>query len=204
MAKIGCFIEPTGELRSEIIKLKTWSRNNLSGSQKYLDHPPHLTLFTLEVKNRSQNKLISKVNRIVRSELVFEINTLDYLIFLNDALTGGHTFTIEVEKSDYLVNLQRNLLKGLQNFRQHDDNEISNCTDVFQRNLREFGFPFGGEIWKPHYTITSYQITAGNEAKMASIGKRKHKHSLLVSAISLWEIENDIHRKFHTVEFKNQ
>ena len=203
MPKIGCFIEPTGVLRSEIIQLKTWSRSNFSGSQKYLDHPAHLTLFTLEVKDQSHNEIISKVNRIAESQLAFEIITRNYLIFQNDALTGGHTFTIEVEKSDQLVDLQHNLLKALQHLRQPSDYEVNICNDVFHRNLKELGFPFAGEIWKPHFTITSFEKSIENEDKMESFGERKDKQSFLVCGISLWEIENDIHRKIHMVEFKN-
>lgn len=201
--KIGCFIEPTGALKCEIMQLKDWSRLNFLGSQNYLDHPAHLTLFTLCVGNNSQHDIINTVNHALVTTKAFKIKTLDYMYFFDDALTNGHTFTIEVEKSNYLVNLQLILLKSFQHIREYNDNksDVSNIK-LFQENFNELGFPFAGKIWKPHFTITSCQKSFENELKLKNVPPRENKHELIVSGISFWEIEDDFHKKFYSVEFE--
>ena len=51
MIKIAAFIVPQDEIRKKILNLKKKVKK-IYGEQPYLSHPPHCTLFTMNVSNQ--------------------------------------------------------------------------------------------------------------------------------------------------------
>ena len=154
MYKIAAFIELNKKIENKILKQKKIVKKKF-GNQPYLNHPVHLTLFTLNIKKISELKKIY-LNNLKEKSKSFYIHLNNPGIFYNDPLTKGDTFFYHVKKNKKINELQVKHLKKInQNLKI-----IKKKTNLFESkelkaNYKKFGFPFVGSIWIPHVTVAS-------------------------------------------------
>ena len=89
MYKIAAFIELNKKIENKILKQKKIVKKKF-GNQPYLNHPVHLTLFTLNIKKISELKKIY-LNNLKKKSKSFYIHLNNPGIFYNDPLTKGDT-----------------------------------------------------------------------------------------------------------------
>ncbi len=200
--KVGCFIEPEENLLDHIMHEKELIPKYFEGPYMYLSHPPHLTLFTLHVSRNQIRDLIFAARKEVKVHSNFFIETKNIYIFYNDVLTGGHTVTREVRKSQQLEALQMRLIEAARPFRDTCAELRSGITEeTLKTNFEVYGFPFVGEIWVPHITISSIGATKNNvNALNIHTTKLKYNYSQNVSKVSYWLIKGDNHKKLTEIE----
>lgn len=202
VVKIGCFIEPEENLLDKILYEKELIPKYFDGPYMYLDHPPHLTLFTLHVLRNQISDLILAAKKEVKLHRNFFIETKSIHIFYSDILTGGHTITREVQKSQHLEALQTRLIEVARPFRDTSFKLHSGITEeTLKTNFKIYGFPFVGRIWIPHFTISSIGVTKNNVNALDNYtSKLKYSFSQKVSKVSYWLIKGDKHKKLIEVE----
>ena len=161
--KIGLFIQPGGEFYSEIIRLKDLALNRFGKNQVYVDHPPHLTVFTLDVKTDALEEIINVLRSVCAPIVDLKLISSEFHIFNDDVLTGGDTITRKVVPTSLLRSLQLECLESLQAFRVVKPHQQPfGFGGILQKNFDEFGFAFCGSIWIPHVTLTSL-LGVGND-----------------------------------------
>ena len=155
-------LEPADPLFNKIQKIKSVAQN-LVGDQLYLSDPPHLTLYLGRFTSHQwwQDHLQTFINQI-NQEIYIPINS--WHTFANDSVTGNDTLVCNIDpnSSSILWSIQQQLISLLHPFRepgliqryQHSYNELP---EIFRKNLDQFGYPFVGDIWKPHLGIASFK-----------------------------------------------
>ncbi len=154
MYKVAAFIEFDKKIENKILRQKKLVKKRF-GNQTYLDHPVHLTLFTLNIKKISSLKKIY-FNNIKKKGKSFDIFLSSPGIFYNDPLTGGDTLFYHVKKNKNITELQIKHLKIInKNLKIIKKNTQVFKNSIFRNNYKKYGFPFVGDIWIPHTTVAS-------------------------------------------------
>jgi 2'-5' RNA ligase len=195
--KIAIFIEPDYKLNSKILYWKNIIKKKL-GNQIYLNHPPHLTLFTLEIKKKLSNKHLSEIKKLIAQHNKFDIAIKTNSVFYEDPITKGQTLYYSLKNSVKLKILQKKLLILLANFNLNKINK-NNLKGIMKRNYIKYGYPFFGKNWIPHFTIASVKIDEKNEMIKSFISKKINVR-FVVKKISLWRIRNDKHLKLKSFD----
>ena len=133
----------------------------------------------------------------MKSFTKFRINITKPNIFYNDALTGGDTLFFGIKRNPKLILFQKKILK---HFHQIDKNISKNeffKNRKFQSNYINFGFPFVGRDWIPHFTIAS--VISNSEEKNIIfknfLSEKSFNKNMDVKSFSIWEIDKDKHKK---------
>ena len=150
---IGVFIEPEKSLKKFIIKWKNIIKLDFK-NQKYVDHPPHLSLYVGCLK--LNDALIGEISKKIQNfgEIELKINKSDF--FFNDVYTKKDTIFLKVRKNKKLALLQlqiSNICKKHLIYKRKKKIKFSD--DVLNRSYLKYGFPFVGSHWIPHFTIAS-------------------------------------------------
>ena len=97
MYKIAAFINFNKTFENKVL-LQKRKIKKLFGKQIYLDHPVHLTLFTLNIeKITSLRNIYNKKKINYKKKLEIKVNSTG--IFTNDPLTNGHTLFYGLKKN---------------------------------------------------------------------------------------------------------
>ncbi len=203
MIKIAVFIKPQKVIKKKILRLKQEVKKKL-GPQPYLSHPPHCTLFTINVSKkilRYQKKLNSVT---VNSKLSKKISLVKTDIFDNDPITGGKTIFFKIKKNIFLSKLQLNLLNK---FIKYKKNKIGEKFKFkwMKKNNDNYGYPFVGKYWKPHFTIASL-VNINNNVKIF-INKFlniKTNDNEEIKKIYVYKVEGDLHTYLWSINIKNE
>ena len=192
MYKIAAFIEFDKKITKKILKQKKIVKKKF-GNQIYLNHPVHLTLFTLNVKNIDKLKKIY-INELKIKSKPFTINVTKPGIFYNDPLTGGHTIFYHIKKNDKINKIQlRHLRKINKNLNILKKNMNLFKNNILKNNYKKYGFPFAGKIWMPHITIASIKNITNNNNYIKYFLSTKTNLKCLVSEIKFYKIIKDRH-----------
>ena len=89
--KIAVFIEPNNKLKNNILYWKKIIKKRI-GNQIYLNHPPHLTLFTLNLKKLTDKNILS-IKELVERYKFFKIKIKNQF-FLMTHLLKDKLYTI--------------------------------------------------------------------------------------------------------------
>ena len=202
MAKIGFFILPPAKLKKKIYNFKKEIHAEY-GNQTYLNHLPHLTLFTLNINNT--NLLYERILKFqidCTQYKKIKIRTSKFGYFLNDPFTDGNTQYISINKNNKLSNLQYYLLKKFQNLhvRKKDDKRNLFSSVLLNKNLNKYGFPYIGKIWIPHFTICSFNKTININEIIIKNKKITINEDFDVKKISIFKINKFSHK--HLVDIK--
>ena len=192
MYKIAAFIEFDKKITKKILNQKKIVKKKF-GNQIYLNHPVHLTLFTLNVKNIDKLKKIY-INELKIKSKPFTINVTKPGIFYNDPLTGGHTIFYHIKKNDKINKIQlRHLRKINKNLNILKKNMNLFKNNILKNNYTKYGFPFAGKIWMPHITIASIKNITNNNNYIKYFLSTKTNLKCLVSEIKFYKIVKDRH-----------
>jgi len=194
--KIGIFIEPPKNKSNFLNNWKKIIKKNF-GKQKYLTHPLHSTIAVFKLKKKVNNNFYISLKNEMKSFTKFRINITKPNIFYNDALTGGDTLFFGIKRNPKLILFQKKILK---HFHQIDKNISKNeffKNRKFQSNYINFGFPFVGRDWIPHFTIAS--VISNSEEKNIIfknfLSEKGFNKNMDVKSFSIWEIDKDKHKK---------
>ena len=192
MVKIAAFIEFDKKITKKILYQKKIVKKNF-GDQLYLNHPVHLTLFTLKIKKISELKEIYK-NQKKKLNKPFSVNVTSSDVFINDPLTGGHTIYYKIKKNKIISKVQLKHIKKINNNIQVLKNEANLFKiAVLKKNYIKYGFPFVGKIWIPHTTIASVKNIEPNHRFLNKFLKSKLNLKCFVSAIKFYKISKNKH-----------
>ena len=201
MAKIGFFILPPYKLKNKIIILKR-NIEKQYGNQIYLNHIPHLTLFTLEIDKLKllKDKIYNfQSNYYNNRKIKIKTNKIEY--FLNDPLTNGNTQYISINKNNKLNELQLYLInnfKNLQAIKKRKKNNFKNT--LLNKNFIKFGYPYIGKIWIPHFTICSFNKKYNINEIISNNKKYKIKQSFEVNKVSIFKISKNKHPYYTNIK----
>ncbi len=197
-AHYGVFIEPEGSLLEAIQTSKLKVASTI-GDQVYLSHPPHCTLYhgmLAPIKRWS-----GCILKAVKKEQAFKTGTVENFAFYDDPLAdGGHTIGIKVEKEPRLMRLQMIVAEAIRPFiSDHIDSHESPFANVepFKKSIEKYHFPFVGDHWIPHFTISSLAIDKEHPL-IADLLNSKNDFPVAVGKISVWKIDGQEHKKLLT------
>lgn len=158
-SRMAVFIEPHGELHDLVVAWKSRIARRWPAAA-YVDHPPHATVWVGDVRScdEAEHSVTEAVSRVVD----FSIAIRGPHVFYDDAPAGGgQTCAFAAKSTDLLAHLQRAVAGALREHRtlvSDDRLSASLRQEPFLQSWREFGFPFVGPHWIPHFTIASLPV----------------------------------------------
>tara|TARA_B100000787_G_scaffold11354_1_gene8462 strand:- start:2205 stop:2813 length:609 start_codon:yes stop_codon:yes gene_type:complete len=193
MYKIAAFIKFHKKIENKIL-LQKKKVKNLFGDQVYLNHPVHLTLFTLKIRKISELKIFYKKleSKKETKSLIISLSSAD--IFLDDPLTGGHTIFYKIKKNKVLNLIQIDHLKKINKkitVLKNDLHLFKNLT--LRKNYKDYGFPFVGKIWLPHITIASIKNIKSQDKFIRDFLKTKINLKCVIDEIGFYKVIKDKH-----------
>ena len=198
MKHFGIFIEPTGSLADAIRSLKAEVERQLPG-QKFCSHPPHSTL--IYGKYREPELWRAPLISAVGAQLPFPIRTAEFGFFYDDALAGGgHTVVFKAQPVPEVYALQKACGDVLKHWRGASEPAGGGLLErePFKSSFVEYGFPFVGAHWIPHFTVASLKV-AKDSPLLRALTSGEVRHEFLLDRVSVWEIEGDSHTKLFEV-----
>ena len=185
MKRYGFFLEP-GKLIYKLIKKEKSNFRNFNKDQKYLDDPPHLTLFH-GYYNESPNRN-DKLEDFLYSLLpgLFEYTVSKSEIFYDDILSGWNTFIYLLDNPEKIQNIQKKLITKIPPEKPSNFN-IDNLNPIYRKNLKKHNYPFVGKNYIPHFTISNMKINNTNKI-CVDFKKRKTKIVEKFNSIYIAEI----------------
>ena len=193
MINIGAFIEFDKKINNKVLDYKKRVKKNF-GNQRYLNHPVHLTLFTVKIKKVSELKRIYK-NDINKKSKPFKIHLTSPNIFFNDPLTKGHTLYYKIKKTQKLKNVQmKHLIKINKNIMVDKSGSFFFKNTILKKNYKKYGFPFTESIWIPHTTIASIEGIKKEDVFIKDFLKSKLDLKYNVTCIKFYKIMKNKHK----------
>jgi hypothetical protein len=201
MKQYGIFIEPTGLLASAIRSLKAEVERQLPG-QKFCSHPPHSTLIYGQYQEPKlwRDQLVAALAAV----RPFSIQTTEFGFFYDDVLAGGgHTVVFKAQTTPEIIALQKACGEVLKHWRGETEPARGGLLErePFRGSFAEYGFPFVGPHWIPHFTIASLKV-AKDAPLLRELTAGEARHAFLLNRVSVWEIEGDSHKKLFEVPLK--
>jgi 2'-5' RNA ligase len=162
-------LDPEPWLAAAIHAAKATVRD-LVGAQRYLDDPPHLTLFVGSFPDR-----LAVARRLAEQAASWRAPVaaaVGWHVFHDDPLTGGHTVVARLEPGALapLRRLQGDALAAVAPLRDLDASRAryagarDRLAPVRLESLDRHGFPFTGDDWQPHVSVASIATAAWSVA----------------------------------------
>ena len=188
LVKYGYFWIPGNEFQEFVL---SWKKKALiiEPDAIYLHHPVHATLFLFygeKQKEVEYTSLIQKEAPIFKS--------FDWLVFENDAVTGGDTLTIGLEKTMEWEILQLNLAEDLKPFIVSPIDYPNEWSGPFKRSYQNYGFPFVGKHWLPHVSIASFK---NKSFIQEAIDTPIKINEINCGELALYRIEGETHTRIY-------
>ncbi len=193
---LGVFIVPSGELKSRITSWKNKIKKELH-EQPYTNHPPHLTIIHSNINE--YKVVINEIKECLEGFKSFKLTVYKNNIFWDDLLTGGNTLSYNIKKSEYLNDIQKKLSTVF--FKYKENNKIPYSFKMHKQlydSYVNYGFPFVGRHWIPHFTISSLKV-AKNHKIIKKFLLDKIDISFSVDKISIWNINGNQHQMIEEV-----
>ena len=188
---LGVFIVPNGELKSKITFWKKKIEKELH-EQPYTNHPPHLTIIHSNINE--YKAAINEIKEYLEGLKSFKLAVCKNNIFWDDLLTGGNTLYYSIKKNEYLNEIQIKLSAVFSKYKE--SNEIPKFFRAHKQlynSYQNYGFPFVGEHWIPHFTISSLKV-AKNHKIIRDFLLDQIDISFTVNTVSIWEIKGNQHQ----------
>jgi hypothetical protein len=133
----------------------------VAGHQRYLDDPPHLTVFLAIFPDL--DAIVPHLNRCCDSLPPVTAEIEGWHVFRNDPLTNGHTVVCSIASTsqDMLRRLQKQVITAIAPLRDPVASRSrytaswQQLSPVRQNSVSLHGFPFTGDDWQPHVSICS-------------------------------------------------
>jgi hypothetical protein len=201
MMQQAIFIEPDGELRQFLIDWKQVV-TDAKGNQPYVSHPPHATLLVSRITRQSAWR--AAIEQTLHAMPPLELRILRPFAFFDDPGTGGgQTLALEVDTTAPLMTLQKAVADASLPF--VDRPGLPPPTgfqekEPFRSSFMKWGYPFVGPHWRPHFSVASL-LTTREDPLIARFLAGPAAFRIRVSALSLWDIDQDTHARLGTVPF---
>lgn len=195
----GVFILPYGDFEQEVYAWKERIQS-VHPNQPYTAHPPHLTLINLEVS--SEDDAIDAIANLSKSMRPLTVNVACTAVFWEDLATGGHTLYFGLKKAKALHTIQQKISVTLTGYRKEvQAPEHVRNNNVYMNSFNKYGFPFVGEHWIPHFSVSSLR-SEKSDPIIREFLSSKFRYSFRVKEVSLWHINMDEHTHLKTVKFR--
>ncbi|MDQ2730503.1 MAG: 2'-5' RNA ligase family protein [Armatimonadota bacterium] len=134
---------------------------SLVGPQLFLDHPPHLTLYLAGF--RSEEGVTAEIERWIDRAESPQLSVVGWHVFRADALTGNHSLVCELrlEDEERLRLYQEKFIGRIAPLRDaaastaRFEPSRNRLSPTEWKSVENCGFPYVGELWKPHFTVAS-------------------------------------------------
>lgn len=185
-------IEPTPALAQELIARKARARASWP-SAPFLNHPPHATL--LAGVYETPGHWLPALAQALRSVRPFNIESSAVITFPDDPTPGSTTVAFDIAESKALRALQRVIAETLAPYR------VMGAADTLAglhrrpeaiASARQFGYPWVGPHWRPHFTIGSLPLRADEMAFKEYLTSVPVMHTR-VSQVAVWGVAGDDH-----------
>ena len=162
--RLGFFLEPSSEIYDLITKKKELFK--LTGlNQNFVEDTPHCTLFHGYFNNPQfiieefNNLKITKINKVkIKETLVFE----------NDHLAGYDTLAYKIDNNSLIREVQIELINKLKPDKPY---KFENLERKYFDSLKNFNYPYVGELLIPHITVTNIELRNNKVLKKAFINE---------------------------------
>tara|TARA_Y100001980_G_C14550444_1_gene332969 strand:+ start:722 stop:1321 length:600 start_codon:yes stop_codon:yes gene_type:complete len=191
MMGLGVFILPDEKLNAKIIQWKNLVVRELN-DQPYTNHPPHLTIIYSEIEDKEAT--INEIKEYLCSLKSFYLTVNKNNVFWDDLSTSGHTITYNIKKNVYLNNIQLKLSLIFSKYKKHIiiPKSFRSHKHLYDSYVN-YGFPFVGRHWIPHFTISSLRVEKNNMI-IKKFLLDKLDISIKVNKISVWDINGSQHQ----------
>ena len=193
---IGIFLEPNKQLKKIIIKWKkNLKKKNIKG--KFINHPPHSTIFIANIRNKK--KLFLVLEKTIADFKKFKITINKTSVFKSDLFTGGDTIYLNIKKNKKLLLLQKKIANKLRTLVNEKSKNMKFKNKLLDNSQKKYGFPFVGNHWKPHFTVASVKnFIEMNDYKIFRKLKINLKNE--INKIVIWRIIGNNHIKLKEIK----
>jgi len=188
LVKYGYFWIPGNEFQEFVLSWKKKAQI-IEPEAIYLHHPVHATLFLFYGERQKE---VEYTSLIQKEAPIFK--TFDWLVFENDAVTGGDTLTIGLEKTMEWEILQLNLAEDLKPFIVSPIDYPNEWSGPFKRSYQNYGFPFVGKHWLPHVSIASFK---NKSFIQEAIDTPIKINEINCGELALYRIEGETHTRIY-------
>jgi hypothetical protein len=188
-------IEPDERLREMLLAWKTRVAARWP-SAAYVGHAPHSTVWAGDLTDEAGAG--DALREAASRAREFWIDVHAPYVFYDDALTdGGHTCACAAVLTDDLARLQYAVSDVLCNYRPPAADgqlPLPLRREPFLRSWREYGFPFVGPHWIPHFTIASLPVRR-DDAFIAEFLASSVSCRVAVRELSCWRVDGERHER---------
>jgi len=186
------FIEPEDGILDAVLEWK--SRIAVRWPEAaYLKHPAHGTIWCGKVKSGSSppRDLAERIAALKR----FRLPVIGPYVFFNDGLAGGQTLAYRLALTDSLSALQQTVCGSILH---HTRCQETKCLpdalrqEPFETSWTDYGFPFVGAHWIPHFTVASLPV-AQDDPIVTEFMSDVCLLEMQIHHVSWWQISGEAH-----------
>ncbi len=203
MSKNAAFwsLEPEPAFAETLQACKQQVRD-LAGPQRYLDDPPHLTLYKacLQEDTDLHGLLTTCAARIPQPR----VRITGWHVFEDDPLTGGHTLVCAIHEEDKrkLREVQQTVLETFAPLRASAHTRalyadgLAHLAPHQVECIEKWGFPFIGDEWEPHFSVASIPPACW-EVVWRKLGPVPPERTITCPELRLYALEDETPRLLH-------
>jgi 2'-5' RNA ligase len=189
-------LTPDEPFHGRLKSLKALVRS-IAGEQQYLADPPHLTLYVGAF--REAGPVIAALDGIAQGDSPVEIDLAGWHVFLGDPLTGRSTIVCDPAPScvSRLRALQGRVVDAVSPLRDPEASArryrfaLASLSPEEAASVARYGYPFVGEIWRPHLTVAS--VAPGDwNAVWAALEPEAPHGSIRCSRMTLYSLAGEV------------
>lgn len=186
---LGFFLRPKPDVEEYLIQEKSNLLNQFPDSL-YTNHPVHSTVFLLNINSEDLDKILNHWKR-----KTIEVEYDGFKAFQNDPLTKANTVYLKICPNEELFRLQENIVKCFSKFSSEPIRyEGVKWEGDYMQSYKNYGYPFVGNHWLPHFTLGSINGDVTHILKRLNFN-RKLKNIYGVLELSLYKIAGDSHTR---------
>ena len=185
-------IEPAPQLGAELAARKVRATGQWPHAP-FLNHPPHATLIAGVYDE--PDRWLHALGDALRSVRPFDIKSSEVIMFPDDPTPGSTTVAFNVQESEALRALQQIVAEVLAPFRAPgaaDTLAAQHRRSDAVASARQFGYPWVGAHWRPHFTIGSLPLKPDNPLLSVFL-QPIPLMSTRVNQIAVWGVSGDAH-----------
>jgi hypothetical protein len=166
------------------------------GNQRYANHPPHLTIYLAHFDEPLLLKPL--IERLALQCQPLSLDLVGWHVFYDDVLAGGHTLVCKMSDASrqHCRRLQTDVLQMLAprrnqpSTRKRYESREQHLSAQRREAITQFGFPFVGADWQPHFTIACVSPSAWPQV-WPSLESEPIVGEFISSGLTLYALESE-------------